>query len=192
MRFRWIIIPICWLTLLACSTRTKSYQPLSKYHDIDLSKIDTNDYLIISSNGRPTFELGQPFAFVNKKNDTIIPAGKYDVSWTDTLKTFAIVSKNADMIAIDRNDNILFEVFSYDNGPDYLVESLFRVLRDGKIGYANQYGEVVIPCQYDCGYYFENGKAKVTNHCQTIKDGPYSSWQSNEWYFIDKNGFRLN
>jgi hypothetical protein len=143
------------ITLFSCDV-PKSNPPKitssldSIYHDLDLSKIDTTDYLTISSEAGQFYELGVPFAFVDKRNDTIIPTGKYFATWTDTLKTFAIVSKNSKMIGIDRNENLLFSVFFIDNGPDYVVEGFFRVMRNGKIGYANIHGEIVIPCQFDC------------------------------------------
>jgi WG containing repeat len=184
------------ITLFSCDV-TKSNPPNktsaldSIYHDLDVSKIDTTDYLVRKSDEEIYYELGVPFAFVNKRNDTIIPAGKYFATWTDTLKTFAIVSKNSEMIGIDRNENLLFSVFFIDNGPDYVVEGLFRVRRHGKIGYANQQGEIVIPCQFDCAYYFENGKAKVSNNCKEIKEGEYHRWISDDWYYIDKLGNRI-
>lgn len=185
------------MTLFSCDV-PKSNPPNktssldSIYHDLDLSKIDTTDYLVRKSDEDPNYELGVPFAFINKKNDTIIPVGKYFATWTDTLKTFAIVSSNKEMIGIDRDDNLLFTVFFIDNGPDYIKDGLFRVIRHGKIGYANKYGEVVIPCQFDCAYYFENGKAKVSNNCKTVKDYEYHRWISDDWYYIDKQGNRID
>jgi hypothetical protein len=196
MKFRLIFLAIS-VTIFSCDvpkSNPKEYKSSKEtnYHELDLSKIDTTDYLTISSEAGPFYELGVPFAFVNKRNDTIIPTGKFFATWTDTLKTFAIVSKNSEMIGIDRNENLLFSVFSFDNGPDYIVEGLFRVIRNGKIGYANKHGEVVIPCQFDCAYYFENGKAKVSNNCKTIKEGDFHRWLSDDWYYIDKQGNRID
>ena len=116
MKLGFIFLAIS-MTLFSCDV-PKSNPPKktssldSIYHDLDLSKIDTTDYLTISSEAGPFYELGVPFAFVDKRNDTIIPTGKYFATWTDTLKTFAIVSKNSEMIGIDRNENLLFSVFS--------------------------------------------------------------------------------
>lgn len=196
MKLGFIFLAIS-ITLFSCDV-PKSNQPKktssldSIYHDLDISKIDTTDYLVRKSKENAYYELGVPFAFVDKRNDTIIPTGKYFATWTDTLKTFAIVSNNSEMIGIDRNENLLFSVFSFDNGPDYVVEGLFRVMRNGKIGYANKQGKVVIPCQFDCAYYFEDGKAKVSNNCKRIKDGEYHRWISDDWYYIDKQGNRIN
>ncbi|HLO54704.1 MAG TPA: WG repeat-containing protein [Saprospiraceae bacterium] len=196
MKLGFIFLAIS-MTLFSCDAPKSN--PIKKtssldsiYHDLDLSKIDTTDYLVRKSKENTYYELGVPFAFVDKRNDTIIPTGKYYATWTDTLKTFAIVSKNSEMIGIDRNENLLFSVFFIDNGPDYVVEGLFRVMRNGKIGYANKQGEIVIPCQFDCAYYFENGKAKVSNNCKRIKEGEYHRWISDDWYYIDKQGNRIN
>ena len=64
---------------------------------------------------------------------------KYTMAYTDTLKTIAFVANKKDgLIAIDSTGKKLFNVFIYDNGPDYLSEGLFRIenKRNGKIGFA--------------------------------------------------------
>jgi WG containing repeat len=83
----------------------------------------------------------------------------------------------------------LYDVFIYDNGPDYPAEGLIRVVKNGKIGYADATTfALVIPPQYDCAFPFENGKAKVSNNCKTIKDGEHSVWESDAWQYVDKKG----
>ena len=188
-----LLFIIAALVITSCSiSKTKKTEEI-KYQDLDLSTIDTTDYLIAKSPDDPNYELGSPFVFVNREGDTIISTGKYYATYTDTLKTFAIVSDHKlGMIGIDRNENILFKIFRFDNGPDYIKEGLFRVIRNGKIGYANAQGEVVIPCQFDCAYYFENGKAKVSKDCKEIKDFEHTRWESDSWYFIDKTGKIIN
>lgn len=53
--------------------------------------------------------------------------------------------------------------YLYDNGPDYLSEGLMRIQdSSGKIGYADEKGEIVISPQFAFGYPFKNGHAKVT------------------------------
>jgi len=74
---------------------------------------------------------------------------------TDTLEYYANVIEHPNdsiygrQIAINRNQNILFDVVMFDNGPEPFVEGLTRVLRNGKMGFANKFGQVVIPCKYD-------------------------------------------
>jgi len=185
-----IILLLTITCFFACSVSNNKTGAI-EYHDLILPEIDTNDYLFLKSIDSTYYQFGSPFAFVNSRGDTIIPSGKYYASATDTLKTFAIVYDSV-WIGIDRNENVLFQVFIYDNGPDYLSDGLFRVIRNGKIGYANEKGAIVIPCQFDCAYYFENGKAKVSDNCKEIKEGEYKRWESDSWYFIDKAGKRID
>jgi predicted alpha/beta superfamily hydrolase len=92
-------------------------------------------------------------------------------------------------VIMDRQKTVLYDVFIYDNGPDYPAEGLIRVVKNGKIGYADAktYAIVIAP-QFDCAFPFENGKAKVSHQCRTIKDGEYSVWESDAWKYVDKKG----
>lgn len=92
-------------------------------------------------------------------------------------------------VIMDSQKTALYEVFIYDNGPDYPAEGLIRVVKNGKIGYADAKTYViVIQPQFDCAFPFENGQAKVSNQCKTVKDGEYSVWESDAWQYVDKRG----
>ena len=92
-------------------------------------------------------------------------------------------------VIVDSKKTMLYEVFLYDNGSDYPSEGLIRVVKNGKIGYAdaNTYNIVIEP-QFDCAFPFENGKAKVSNQCKTVKDGEHGVWESDAWKYVDKQG----
>jgi hypothetical protein len=109
--------------------------------------------------------------------------------FTDRFHNFAIVSsKEKGLVGIDRNEHVLFNIFVFDNGPDYPSNGLFRIVKDGKIGYANMNGDVVIPPQYDCAYPFEKGKAQVGKGCDTKSEGEHQLWTGGKWFTIDKKG----
>jgi hypothetical protein len=92
-------------------------------------------------------------------------------------------------VITDSQKTPLYEVFFYDNGPDYPSEGLIRVLKNGKIGYADATTfALVIEPQFDCAFPFEGGKAKVSKQCQTLKDGEHSTWTSDHWKYVDKQG----
>lgn len=92
-------------------------------------------------------------------------------------------------VILDGQKTALYEVFIYDNGPDYEADRLIRVVKNGKIGYADAKTYIiVIEPQFDCAFPFENGKAKVSNRCKTVKDGEYSVWESDAWQYVDKQG----
>jgi hypothetical protein len=96
---------------------------------------------------------------------------------------------NGKWVIKDSNRKTLYEVFPYDNGPDYASEGLIRIVKNGKIGYADATTYVlIISPKFDCAFPFENGKAKVSNKCQSIKEGEHNVWISEAWQFVDKKG----
>ncbi len=103
-------------------------------------------------------------AYVNLSGDTIIPYGKYKYIDTDTLEHYAHVAMRTEgyhdkSVAIHNMDNTLYDIFIYDNGTDNFSEGLIRGMRNGKMGFANKYGQIVIPCVYDFANYFKDGLA---------------------------------
>ena len=175
--------------------KDKNIKPIKIYSELKIE--NEQDYLIAICKDSIA-ELGSPMGYVNKKGDTVIPIGKYSQCWTDTIKTYAIVfdtiNTNSETVAIDKNENVIFDIYFFDNWPDEISDGLFRVKRNSKIGYANEKGEVVIPCQFECAHPFENGKAKVTFNCELVcdnKDCEHKKMESDSWFYIDKKGNRL-
>ncbi len=123
----------------------------------------------------------------------VIPEGKYVFCFTDTFKHYAIVANHSGkFIGINRVEKQLYEVFNFDNGPDYPSEGLFRVISEGKMGYADiATGKIVIPPQFDCAYPFEGGEAKVSIGCKSVADGEHTTWTGGDWFTIDKKGNKL-
>ena len=110
----------------------------------------------------------------------------------DTLSEYSMVNEDG-FFLIDRSGTKIYEIYPFDNGPDYVSEGLQRIIKDGKIGYGDPIlGKVIIQPIYSCAYPFENGRAKVSIDCTTIIDGEHSIWDSKEWMYIDKNGKNVN
>jgi len=110
----------------------------------------------------------------------------------DTLSEYSMVNEDG-FFLIDRSGTKIYEIYPFDNGPDYVSEGLQRIIKDGKIGYGDPIlGKVIIQPIYSCAYPFENGRAKVSIDCTTIIDGEHSIWDSKEWMYIDKNGKKVN
>jgi len=69
---------------------------------------------------------------------------------------------------------------------------LYRIMENDKIGYVDSLtSKIVIAPQFDCALPFENGKAKVSFKCKTVSASPddeHPTWESEEWFYIDKNG----
>jgi hypothetical protein len=160
------------LLISACSSKNDNY--LVKFHEAGFDKI------------------GAPSGYLNSTGDTVIPIGKYDYCYTDTIRNLGMVieRETGKILGIDQNATELFEVFNYDNGPDYVESGLFRIIKNGRIGYANPQGEIIIEPGFECAYPFEGNFAQVADTCKTIKYGEYSTSKSGNWYQITKQGKR--
>jgi len=183
--------------VLSCKQNIK--KEITNYDYYNVPVFDTlSKPLLIAITDEDYLQYGVNVAFINHNGDTIIPFGKYTYYGTDTLKYYANVIEHPNdsvwgrRIAIDRSQNILFDLVSFDNGPDYFSEGLTRSQRNGKMGFSNKYGQIVIPCIYDFVKSFENGKAEVTiNTTEYIDiDGP-PHIESKEWFYINKQGEKI-
>jgi hypothetical protein len=146
------------------------------------AQLEKNWFLEYDSNGK--------CGYVDKEGNVKINFGKYINCFTDTFKNFAIVltEKNG-FVGIDKNERILYQIFSIDNGSDYVSEGLFRIILNKKIGFADTSGKIVIEPYYDAIYEFKEGLAAFCENCQLEyeKDGEHSFWTGGKWGIIDKN-----
>ncbi|MBL7138857.1 MAG: WG repeat-containing protein [Bacteroidales bacterium] len=110
--------------------------------------------------------------------DVIFPYDNFDVRYIPELG-FA---------AVDKHGNFLFEVFPFDNGPDYPSEGLIRIRENGKIGYADLEGNVVIAPSFECAYPFQDGVALICAEGILEQDGEHTLWKEARWGAIDKSG----
>lgn len=152
---------------------------------------EKDNYLIRFSVGESD-EMVSLSGYLNSKGDTIIPIGKYDYYYNDTIRSFGMVVEKGTgkILGIDQNGTELYEVFNYDNGPDEIQSGLFRIIKNEKIGYADPDGKIIIEPQFACAYPFDGDFAKVSDDCETVKEGEHAMWESENWYQITQNGNR--
>ena len=133
------------------------------------------------------------YGYRTLRGDTVIPMGKYPICVTDTFRTYALVAlPHRGFVGIDRQERVLYDVVAFDNWPDEPAEGLFRIMRDGKYGYADATtGAVVIEPRFACAWPFENGSAKVSFDCTKEQDGEYELWKDGTWFLIDRTGQKL-
>ncbi|MFC0323461.1 WG repeat-containing protein [Gallibacterium melopsittaci] len=89
-----------------------------------------------------------------------------------------------------------YRPYHFDNGEDYVVEGMVRIVdQQGRIGYADQLGKVLITPRFACAFPFENGRAKVADKgkIQAVpgSKGEYHYCQSDDWYYIDRQGNKI-
>lgn len=123
----------------------------------------------------------------------VVPYDKYLFNYTDTIKTIGFVLKRKEgIVAINAKGIELFKVFTFDNGPDYVSEGLFRIVgKYQKMGFANMKGQVIIKPAYDAAYPFVDGRALVCKGCSILQNGEHSSWSGGKWGVINKKGNRI-
>jgi hypothetical protein len=192
-----IIILTTLLTIISCRQTIEREYVDRDYFDI-ASANTIGSTKLIAVTDEEFLQNGARVAYVDNLGDTIIPFGKFAYYGTDTLQHYAnVLERHSDgavgrPVGIDRNQNILFDLVIFDNGPEPFNEGLTRVLRDGKMGYASKFGQIVIPCIYDYAKWFDKGVAEVTFKATEYLDGDeHRRVESDEWFTIDKHGQKV-
>ncbi|AZB33286.1 WG repeat-containing protein [Chryseobacterium bernardetii] len=107
----------------------------------------------------------------------------------DGNKTGGNQEKNAWGYVYDRKGDFLYQPFMYDNGPDYFVEGLRRFVKNGKIGFADRNGKVIIEPKHDFVDYFNYGYASFCDGCDWEKtDDEHKSIVGGKWGMMNARG----
>jgi hypothetical protein len=90
---------------------------------------------------------------------------------------------------VDRSGHVVVSgVPSFDNGPDEFHNGLVRFVKDGKYGFANRKGKVIVRAIYDGALNFKNGIAEVCLGCVATHDAEHGYFTAGEWFVVDKKG----
>lgn len=139
-----------------------------------------------------SLETGVPVCYLTQRGDTIIPLGRYCYAGSDTIRPVGVVLREGnkqEYVAINNQGEELCKPFVSDNGPDTPSEGLFRIINDdGRIGYADRWGKILIPPQYKAAFPFKKGRALVTFSGKSIEEGEHSFWETPEWVMINRQG----
>ncbi len=135
---------------------------------------------------------GYSSGYINTKGDTIVPLNKYGRCFTDTVRSYAVVyDEQEGLIGIDLKGNKLFNaVWSQEGDNIKEHEGMILIVENGKYGFANDKGKIVIEPQYKCAESFHNGKAKVSQNCSLAND-EHEKWKMKTWFFINKKGKKI-
>jgi hypothetical protein len=167
-------------------TRTRFILPILLFCISYSNAKSQTDYLYFI---RDTTAKIETCGYINDKKHVVIPVGKYVFCYTDTIKTIGFVGKaQVGIVAIDKSGKELFNVYIFDNGPDYVVEGLFRIIDSAKqVGFADTYGNIVILPQFGDAKPFKNGFAAICMNGYFVNEG-YEAYIGGKWGFIDKTG----
>lgn len=89
---------------------------------------------------------------------------------------------------IDRQGKIIVRPLLVDNGPDYFAEGLVRFREQGRIGFIDTRGRIVIKPRFTYAAPFSGGLAAVCLGCTPRADGEYTRWEGGHWGYVNKDG----
>jgi hypothetical protein len=133
------------------------------------------------------FEKGGQWGYQDHQGKVII-APRFQVAQEFSSHGIAAVVDDAGWAYIDKRGNVLIRPFIFDNGPDYFREGLARFTRQGKFGFFDESGKVVIEPQFDFALPFSEGLAAFCDGCKEEADGEHRSVKGGKWGFINRNG----
>ncbi|MCR5076678.1 MAG: WG repeat-containing protein [Prevotella sp.] len=139
-----------------------------------------------------SIEKNDLYGYADARGDTVVGC-QYTLCFTDTITRIGFVADQHGRIScLDNQGKFLFFVFAYDNGPDNPSEGLFRIIgQDGRMGYADTLGHIVIEPRYKFAHPFVNGRAKVADRGSVVIEGSpngdrHETWVSEKWYHISR------
>jgi hypothetical protein len=129
-------------------------------------------------------------AYVAACGDTVIPFGRCPLCATERFGQLDLVVKpGVGWVGINRQEQVLFKPFIFDNGPDYPAEGVRRIVgATGLLGYADTTGRVVLAPRYEAAFPFGSGRARVGRQSCLYTDGEHTWWHCAEWSYIDHPG----
>jgi hypothetical protein len=113
---------------------------------------------------------------------------RYQAADPFSSKGIAAVLGDRGWVYIDRTGRVLIAPFIFDNGPDYFHQGLARFTAEGKFGFFNSSGAVVIGPQFDFADSFSQDRAAVCQGCRKVAAGEHWFMEGGTWGFIDRAG----
>lgn len=122
-------------------------------------------------------------------NDMIVIEAEYVFAYEFSEYGIAIVCDPEEgWIYIDTHGEFVIKPKVVDNYYDEFSEGLARFEEDGKIGFFNQKGLVVIEPIYEFAYPFKNGFSQVAQGVKKEQMGEYTFIEVDKWGFLNKKG----
>lgn len=89
---------------------------------------------------------------------------------------------------IDVSGRVIADAFEYDNGPDYFVDGRARIVGNGKVGFIDAHGAIVIAPTFDFATPFCGDRAVVCSGCTRGRGDEHDVWSGGRWGVIDHAG----
>lgn len=132
-------------------------------------------------NNRALVKVNGKWGYIDENNVEVITP-QYDDAFPFYEENFAIVKLNEQWSGIDKNGVAILQYEYEEFEPfynDYFYGPAFRIKNNGKYGYIDAYGDVVIPLVYDYISDFEIGFEVIVG-----LNGKYGVYDVNEGEII--------
>jgi len=107
----------------------------------------------------------------------------------DGFKNDEVKEKNAWGYVYDKKGNFLYRPFFYDNGADYFSEGVRRFVKNGKVGFVDRNGTIVIEANHDFASPFNYGYAAFCDGCDWEKtDDEHKAIVGGDWGVMNFKG----
>ncbi len=133
------------------------------------------------------FETGGKWGYRDVRGKVVL-AARYEIAQAFSPAGMAAVVDEAGWAYIDTAGRVLIRPLVVDNGPDDFAEELARFRREGKVGFFDRRGKVVIEPRYSFALPFSEGLAAVCEGCTEQPDGEHTKLAGGRWGFIDRRG----
>ena len=118
----------------------------------------------------------------------VVIAPRYETALEFSPEGIAAVVDEKSWAYIDTAGRIVVRPLVVDNGPDYFREGVARFRRDGKVGFFDRRGKVLIQPGFTYAAPFFEGRAAVCEGCTEIEEAEHRSARGGKWGFIDRSG----
>lgn len=101
---------------------------------------------------------------------------------------YAKVIDDTGIVIIDTLGNKMYRPFIIDNSIDLYSNGLTRIKKDGKIGFIDEYGVIVVPPIYEYAGIMSCNRAVASLNATRFNDGEYSFVKDGYWGYISPAG----
>lgn len=119
---------------------------------------------------------------------TVTLAPSYIVALPFSPDGIAAVVDASGWAIIDHTGVVLVRPVVVDNGPDEFHESLARFVDNGKVGFFDTHGRIVIPARFDWAAPFHEGRAAFCHVCRTVVEDEHATVVGGRWGYLDRMG----
>lgn len=130
------------------------------------------------------FEAGERWGY--KSGDAVVIAPTFLMAEPFSKGGLAAVVDDQGWALINAKGSVVLRPFVVDNGPDAFADGLARFVEDGRVGFHDPTGKVIIPARFDFAEPFKGGRARFCVGCVAQKSGEYTTIVGGHWGYIDR------